>query len=71
MISKGCFNREQLESITGSPVGMSGMKLLDKLIRSNMKNFYRFIRCLFDVQSLIVPLLTGEAGEDSSRNFHL
>jgi hypothetical protein len=71
MISKGCFKREQLENITGSPVRMSSMKLLDKLIRSNMKNFYCFILCLFDVQSQIVPLLTEEAGKDSSRNFHL
>jgi hypothetical protein len=65
MISKGCFKREQLESITGSPVGMRSMKLLDKIRRSNMKNFYYFVRCLFDVKPRIVSLLNGEAGKEN------
>jgi hypothetical protein len=63
VISKGCFERAQLESINCSPVGMRSKMLLDKLRRNNLNNFHRFIRCLFDVQPRIVPLLNGEAGK--------
>lgn len=66
LISKRCFKREQLESKTGSPVGRK-MKLLDKFRRGNMRNFNRFCRYLLAAQPQIVPLLTGEAGEDSRR----
>jgi hypothetical protein len=63
VVSNGCFKREQLINVTGTPHEKS-KKLLDKFKRSDIRNLNRFVRCLRVMRPEVVPLLTGEAGKN-------
>jgi hypothetical protein len=63
VVSNGCFERDQLEGVTGTPYEKS-KKLLDKFRRSDISKLNRFVRCLRNMRPKVVPLLTGEAGKD-------
>lgn len=63
VVSRGCFKRQQLENVTGTPYQKS-VTLLDKFRRSDMRNLNCFVQCLAHIQPEVVPLLTGEASKD-------
>jgi hypothetical protein len=59
LISTGCFARKQLESVNGTTDERS-TKLLDKIARSSIATFNRFVQCLYLKRPYVVPLLAGE-----------
>jgi hypothetical protein len=63
VVSEGCFKKEQLENVTGTPFEKS-KKLLDKFTRSDINNLNRFVRCLRVMRPEVVLLLTRQAGKD-------
>jgi hypothetical protein len=66
VISKCSFGSEQLESVTGTTDERS-TKLLDKIARSSIATYNRFLDCLRHMRPNVVPLLPGE-GKDLLNN---